>query len=73
MLTKRAKREKYRPFSGGYVSDFEQFLNGYLEQHPDIPEDQQRGWYIWWDHRLDLDELEKQRKSEIPVKPYTYD
>lgn len=67
------KAEKYRPFSGGYVSDFEQFMNGFLEQRPDVEEDRQRGWYIWWDHRVDLDELEQQRKNSVPEKPYHYE
>ena len=56
-----------------YVSEFENFLNGYLERHPDVKEDQQRGWYIWWDHRVDLDELDKQRRDSVPVKPYHYE
>ncbi len=56
----------------GYISDFDQFLHGYLDQHPEVVEDRQRGWYIWWDHRLDLDELEKQRESAVPVKPNHY-
>ena len=68
----KSKPEKYRPFAGGYVSDFEQFLNGYLEQHPEVQEDRQEGWYIWWDHKLDLADLEKLRQSEVPVKPYRY-
>lgn len=56
----------------GYVSDFDQFLTDYLEQHPEVVEDRQRGWNIWWDHRLDLDDLEKQRKDSVPVKPNHY-
>ena len=66
------KQGKYRPFTGGYGSDYEQFLNGYLEKHPEVQEDRQQGWYIWWDHRLDLAEMDKQRESEVPVKPYRY-
>jgi hypothetical protein len=38
-----------------------------------VEEDRRRGWYIWWDHRVDLDELDKQRENELPVKPYVYD
>ena len=63
---------KYRPFAGGYVSDYEQFLNGYLAQHPEVQEDRQQGWSIWWDQRLDMAEMDKQRESEVPVKPYRY-
>lgn len=64
--------ERYRPFAGGYVSEADQFLGQFLRQHPEVEEDRQRGWYIWWDHRVDLDELDKQRKDSVPVKPYHY-
>lgn len=65
--------ERYRPFSGGYVSEMDQFLARLLRERPDIVEDRQRGWYIWWDHRVDLDELNRPHRDEIPVKPYQYD
>ena len=65
--------EQYRPFAGGYVSEFEQFLDGYLARHPAILEDRLRGWYLLWDHRVDLDELDKQRRDSVPVKPYSYE
>ncbi|HEY0065561.1 MAG TPA: DUF3460 family protein [Telluria sp.] len=65
--------ERYRPFSGGYVSEMDQFLGKLLEERPDIVEDRQRGWYIWWDHRVDLDELDKQRTDTVAVKPYHYE
>lgn len=55
-----------------YVSPFEQFMGEFLRQHPDVIEDQERGWYIWWDHRLDLDEAERQAEDEVPAKPYPY-
>ena len=64
---------KYRIGHSGYVSEFDQFLQAYLHQHPEVEEDQMRGWYIWWDHRLDLDEMEKQKKTEVPAKPYQYE
>lgn len=65
--------KNFKPFHSGYVSEFEQFLNGYLAEHPDVVEDRQRGWYIWWDHRVDLDELDKQRSSSVAAKPYQYE
>jgi len=69
----KPKAEHYRPFAGGYVSEFDQFLDGYLESHPEVQEDRQRGWYIFWDHRVDLDELDRQRKDSVPVKAYGYE
>jgi len=53
-----------------YVSEFERFMQAYLDHHPDVVADQRCGWSIWWDHRVDLDELDRQRASEVPFKPY---
>jgi hypothetical protein len=57
----------------GYVSEFGEFLNSYMEQHPEVEEDQKRGWKIWWDHRIDLDEMDRQRQDTVPLKPYIYE
>ncbi len=63
----------YRPYHAGYVSEFEQFMDRYRARHPNVAEDQQTGWYLLWDHRLDLDELDKQREASVPVKGYQYE
>ena len=41
----QAKHQQSHP-APGYVSDFDQFLHSYLDQHPEVLEDRQRGWYI---------------------------
>jgi hypothetical protein len=64
---------KYRIGHGGYVSEFEQFINAFMAQHPEVEEDRKRAWYIWWDHRVDLKDLEKQHDDAVPVKPYQYE
>ncbi|MDQ1920566.1 DUF3460 family protein [Massilia pseudoviolaceinigra] len=64
---------KYHRPGGAYVSEFEEFMHGFLAQHPEVEEDRRRGWDIWWDHRVDLDELDKQRENELRVKPYVYE
>lgn len=65
--------ESYRPFAGGYVSEADQFLDGLLRAHPELEEDQRRGWYLLWDKQVDLDALEKAREDSVPVKPYHYE
>ena len=70
------KREtkRHRPGAqGGYVSEFEQFLDNYIAQHPEVEEDQMRGWYIWWDHKQDIAERAKERRDSVAVKPYSYE
>jgi hypothetical protein len=32
----------FRPFGAGYVSEFDQFIDTYLTQHPEVLKDQQR-------------------------------
>lgn len=58
---------------GEYVSEFDQFLNDYIAGHPGVEEDQMRGWYIWWDHKQDIAERDKERRDSVAVKPYSYE
>jgi hypothetical protein len=66
------KEQPYRVGHGGYVSEFSKFLNDYMAGHPNVERDQQRGWYIWWDHRVSFDELDRERKDTVPDPPYHY-
>jgi Protein of unknown function (DUF3460) len=69
----KSKPDKSLSGPGEYVSEFDQFLHTFLAEHPEVREDRRRGWYIYWDHRVDLDELDKQREDTVPVKPYGYE
>jgi hypothetical protein len=69
----KPKDAKYRVGHGGYVSEFEQFFGGFLDQHPEVDEDRRRAWYIWWDHKIDLKDLEPHHDNDVPVKPYQYE
>ncbi|NYE59717.1 hypothetical protein FHW58_000869 [Duganella sp. 1224] len=31
------------------IPEFEQCMNGYLRQHPEVERDKQPGWRIWWE------------------------
>jgi hypothetical protein len=56
----------------GYVSEFAQFMNQFLNEHPDVVNKQLDGWNIFWDHQVDLEELKKASTDTIPVKDYNY-
>jgi hypothetical protein len=56
----------------GYVSEFEQFMQGYLQQHPEVIDDQREGWNIFWDKRVDLDALRVAEQDRVPQRPYVY-
>ena len=49
-----------------YVSEFTVFMNGYLQAHPEVVEDQQRGWNIYWNHEADFEELEEAEQEAVP-------
>ena len=67
-----AKQQKYRVGHGGYVSEFTQFMDTFLKEHPAVVENERRGWYIFWDRRVDLEELKKANQDSVPTKPYYY-
>ncbi len=61
----------YRIGHGGYVSEFTRFLNDFIAKHPEVPEDQMRGWYLLWDHNdVDLAEMKRVQSDSVPFKSY---
>lgn len=56
-----------------YTSEFTQFIDAFLKQHPEVVQDQRKGWNIFWDKKVDLAELEDARQDSVPAKPYSYD
>ncbi|MEO6354530.1 MAG: DUF3460 family protein [Burkholderiaceae bacterium] len=54
------------------MSEFEQFIGTFLEEHPEVVQDQRKGWYIFWDHKVDREELKKAEEDSVPVKGYDY-
>ena len=67
------KQQPYRVGHSGYVSEFDQFLYAWLASHPSVEPGQQQGWYLLWDHKVDLGELDKARQDAVPDKPYHYE
>lgn len=66
-------------FSGGhhrdkaYVSEFEKFINHFLEEHPEVLEDQRTGRAIYWDRKVDLTAQDKAEKDMVPDDHYGFD
>ncbi len=67
----KAAKLSYR--TNAYVSDFERYLGRYLDQHPNVERDQRRGWYIWWDRRVDPADVEPQQPYAVKVNGYQYE
>ncbi|MEO6145860.1 MAG: DUF3460 family protein [Sulfuriferula sp.] len=56
----------------GYISDFTLFMNHYLAVHPEVVEDQKRGWNMFWNRKVDLAALEKAREDYAPDDGYGF-
>ncbi|WP_293938255.1 DUF3460 family protein [Iodobacter sp.] len=56
-----------------YVSDFTQFMQGYLGDNPEVAQGQLEGRALLWDKApLDLDESSRSAESKVRQKPYPY-
>jgi len=55
-----------------YQSDFTAFMNGFLEQNPQVDTERRELRLTWWERKLDLDDLRRWKESRVPQKPYVY-
>ncbi len=55
-----------------YVSDFTQFINGFLDQNPEVKEQQKANRGTWWDREIDRDLYKRFEESRVKQKPYVY-
>lgn len=55
-----------------YVSEFTVFMSRYLQEHPEVVEDQQRGWNIYWNHTVDFEELKQVEEDRAPDDSYGF-
>lgn len=55
-----------------YVSEFTQFIDHYLEEHPDVVKDQHVGRLIYWEKEVDLAAQEKAETDVVPDDGYGF-
>ena len=55
-----------------YESEFTKFARELKQKNPQLEEEQRKSRAIWWDHKQDLEELERARQSRVKQKPYVY-
>lgn len=53
-----------------YVSEYAIFISQYLAKHPEVLEDQKRGWNIWWDRKADFDAIKQAEEDSVPDDSY---
>jgi hypothetical protein len=56
----------------GYESDATRMIRALLEIKPEIADEQKKGRALWWDRKLDLDLLRRERESRVAQKGYVY-
>jgi hypothetical protein len=56
----------------GYESDTTRMIRDLLQERPQIVDEQKAGRALWWDRRLDLDQLRRAQASRVPQKGYVY-
>lgn len=55
-----------------YVSDYERFMAEFLEAHPEELAEQKKGWFIWWDKHINLDEQAREMASTVSDSGYGF-
>lgn len=60
----------YGPGRKEYVSEFGQFLDGYMRAHPEVRRDQLLGWRIWWERPVKAGDIDSERQAAL--KPTVY-
>ncbi|MDO6388244.1 MULTISPECIES: DUF3460 family protein [Uliginosibacterium] len=55
-----------------YVSEFTQFMNSWLEQHPEELQEKQKGRALWWDKPQAPAEQQANAESKVAQKAYPY-
>ena len=55
-----------------YVSDHTRFIEEMKKNDPQVEEGQRRGRSIFWDKRVDLDEMRRFQEAEVQQPAYVY-
>lgn len=55
-----------------YESDLTKFMRDLFRHKPHLPEAQREARAIWWDKKVDFDELKRMQESLVPVRGYVY-
>lgn len=55
-----------------YVSEFTQFMRGFLEQNPELQQQQIDNRATWWDREIDRELYQGFDAAKIKQKAYVY-
>ncbi len=55
-----------------YVSEFTQFMRGFLQQNPEVQQQQITNRATWWDREIDRELYQGFEAGKVKQKPYVY-
>ena len=55
-----------------YESDHTKFMRELFNKNQNLAEKQKEARAIWWDKKLDKEELKRFKESSVPQKAYVY-
>ena len=55
-----------------YESDAAKLLSDLMRKKPQIAGEKTKGLALWWDRKLNDDELKRAQESEVRQQPYVY-
>ena len=55
-----------------YESDITRMIRELLRDKPHIVQEQKKGRALWWDKRLDPEDLRRARESSVKQQAYVY-
>ena len=61
---------QFKPQS--YESEFTRFMRELKQQRPQLEAEQRKSRAIWWDHKQDLETLEREKQSRVKQQAYVY-
>ena len=61
---------EFKPKS--YESEFTKFMREFKQQRPQLEVEQSKSRAIWWDHKQDLEALEREQESRVKQQAYVY-
>jgi Protein of unknown function (DUF3460) len=55
-----------------YESDLTRFMRDLFHKNPQLADAQKEARAIWWDKKVDFDELKRTQESRVPIRGYVY-
>jgi len=62
--------DEFKPKS--YESEFTKFVRELKQKNPQLEAEQRKSRSIWWDHKQDLETLEREKESRVKQQAYVY-